>query len=161
MGARRRGPSPSATRKPFVMRDSEVVTDPDCVSCDIACSRSPARFLYRDSSACAFLDVDPIRPGHSLVIPNAHVVDLMAEDAAAALTGMARALHVTADLLKRRLDADGISAFQSNGAAAGQTIAHLHFHLVPRHTGDARLTSNWSPSPDGAAGLEAMHELLK
>lgn len=127
-----------------------------------ATSQSLARpFLYRDSSACAFLDVDPIRPGHSLVIPSAHVVDLMAEDAAAALTGMARALHVTADLLKRRLDADGISAFQSNDAAAGQTIAHLHFHLVPRHAGDARLTSNWSPSPDGAAGLEAMHELLK
>jgi histidine triad (HIT) family protein len=96
-----------------------------------------------------------------LVVPNEHVVDLMAEGSVAALTGMARALHFTADLLKKRLDADGISAFQSNGAAAGQTIAHLHFHLVPRHTGDARLTSNWSPSPDGAAGLEAMHELLK
>ena len=145
----------------IVTRDSDVVTGHDCIFCDIGGGRSPARFLYRDTAACAFLDVEPVRPGHSLVVPNEHVVDLMAENAATALAGMARALHFTAALLKARLDADGISVFQSNGAAAGQSIAHLHFHLVPRRTGDARLTSNWSPSPDGVTGLEAMHDLLK
>lgn len=141
--------------------DDDDVADLDCMFCGIVAGRSPARLLYRDSKACAFLDVEPVRPGHSLVVPNEHVVDLMADDAAAAVAGMATALHFTAALLRTRLGADGISVFQSNGAAAGQSIEHLHFHLVPRRAGDARLTRNWTPSPRGVDGLAAMHELLK
>lgn len=142
------------------MRDSVHVAGSVCVFCDIVANRSPAWFLYRDSTACSFLDVEPVRAGHSLVVPNKHVVDLIDEGAATALKGMAEALQFTATLLKKRLHADGISIFQSNGAAAGQSIAHLHFHLVPRHDGDGRLTSNWSSSPADARGLKATHELL-
>ena len=131
-----------------------------CIFCDIASDRSPARFLYRDASACAFLDIEPVRPGHSLVVPNEHIEDLTAELAATALEGMARAMHAAASLLRDRLSADGVSVFQSSGAAAGQSVEHLHFHLVPRFVGDARLTSNWVPSPHAIDALEKTYALL-
>ena len=73
---------------------------------------------------------------------------------------MAQALHATAALLKDRLSADGVSVFQSNGAAAGQTVNHLHFHMVPRRAGDGRLTSNWAPTQDAIDALDRIHALL-
>ncbi|MBC2935078.1 HIT family protein [Nocardioides sp. zg-1228] len=131
-----------------------------CIFCDIAADRSPARFVYRDESACAFLDTEPVRAGHILVIPTAHITDLMSGLATEGIAGMAQALHTTAALLRDRLAADGVSVFQSNGAASGQTVDHLHFHLVPRFSGDGRLTSNWAPAHDAMDALDRTHALL-
>lgn len=131
-----------------------------CIFCDIAGDRSPARFVYRDETACAFLDIEPVRPGHILVVPTTHITDLMSGLATDGIAGMARALHTTAVLLRDRLAADGVSMFQSNGAAAGQTVDHLHFHMVPRFTGDGRLTSNWAPAQDALDALDRTHALL-
>lgn len=131
-----------------------------CIFCDIAGGESPARFVYQDEGACAFLDIEPVRPGHLLVVPRAHVTDLSSGLAVEGITGMAQALHTTASLLRDRLSADGVSVFQSNGVAAGQTVRHLHFHMVPRFSGDARLTSNWAPAQEAIEALDRTHALL-
>jgi histidine triad (HIT) family protein len=110
--------------------------------------QAPARFIYQDDNACSFLDIHPLRPGHTLVIPRHHVRDLTTEGAAAAVAAIAPALHKTALLLSTRLHADGISVLQATGPAAGQDVFHLHFHLIPRHTGDPHLTDH---TPDNAA----------
>jgi histidine triad (HIT) family protein len=136
------------------------VTAHQCIFCDIANGRSPARFVYQDEQACAFLDIEPVRPGHSLVVPRAHVTDLTSELAAEGIAGMSHALHKTASLLRNRLPADGVSVFQSNGVAAGQTVDHLHFHLVPRLLGDVRLTTNWMPARDAIEALDSTHAML-
>lgn len=122
--------------------------------------RSPARFVYQDEGACAFLDIEPVRPGHILVVPRAHVTDLSSGLAAECITGRAHALHATASLLTDRLSAEGVSVFQSNGVAAGQTVHHLHFHMVPRFSGDARLTCNWGPAQEAIEALDRTHALL-
>lgn len=132
----------------------------ECIFCEIAADRLSARFVYRDEMSCAFLDIEPVRPGHTLVIPTAHVPDLMSGLATEGIAGTAQALHTTAVLLRDRLAADGISVFQSNGTAAGQTMDHLHFHLVPRFSGDGRLTSNWAPDRDAMDALDRTHALL-
>lgn len=132
----------------------------ECIFCGIAADRSAARFVYRDERACAFLDIEPVRTGHVLVIPTTHIADLMSGLATECIAGMAQALHTTAALLRDRLGADGVSVFQSNGAAAGQTVDHLHFHLVPRVLGDGRLTSNWAADPDAMDALDRTHGLL-
>lgn len=107
----------------------------------------------------AFLDHAPVSRGHTLVIPRSHVRDVMAPGAAQALADVAQAVQETSRLLVSGLDADGISIFQSNGAASGQEVFHLHLHLVPRHHGDGRLTV-WSRDAAEEARLQVTHQTL-
>jgi len=130
-----------------------------CIFCAISAGRAPARLVYEDDDACAFLDINPLRLGHTLVVPRRHVRDLTDEGAADTLTAIGPALHRTALLLSTRLVADGISVLQANGAAAGQTVFHLHFHLLPRHTGDSPLT-DWTPDHQARQTLTETHHTL-
>jgi histidine triad (HIT) family protein len=130
-----------------------------CIFCAITSGRAPARFVYEDDDACAFLDINPLRTGHTLVVPCRHVRDLTDEGAAGILAAIGPALQQTARLLSSRLDADGISVLQANGAAAGQTVFHLHFHLLPRHTADIPLT-DWTPHPSARDTLSETHQAL-
>jgi histidine triad (HIT) family protein len=130
-----------------------------CIFCAISAGRAPARLVYEDDDACAFLDINPLRLGHTLVVPRRHVRDLTDEGAAETLAAIGPALQQTARLLSTRLDADGISVLQANGAAAGQTVFHLHFHFLPRHTGDSPLT-DWTPDTPASQTLAGTHHTL-
>jgi len=138
---------------------TERGTDPSCTFCGIVAGRAPARVVYQDEDACAFLDINPLRLGHTLVVPRRHLPDLMAEGAAETLAAIGPALHRTALLLADRLVADGISVLQANGAAAGQTVFHLHFHLVPRPAIDIPLT-DWTPDLKARESLPETHHIL-
>jgi histidine triad (HIT) family protein len=138
---------------------TEHSADSSCIFCAIVAGRAPARFVYEDDDACAFLDANPLRLGHTLVVPRRHVRDLLAEGAAETLAAIGPALHRTARLLKDRLVADGISVLQANGAAAGQTVFHLHFHLLPRPTNDVPLT-DWTPDLHARESLPQTHQTL-
>jgi histidine triad (HIT) family protein len=134
-------------------------TESSCIFCAIASGRAPARFVYQDDDACAFLDANPLRLGHTLVVPRRHVRDLMDEGAPETLAAIGPALHRTALLLATKLVADGISVLQANGAAAGQTVFHLHFHLLPRPTSDVPLT-DWTPDLNARESLADTHHTL-
>jgi len=105
-----------------------------CIFCAIAAGDADARIVHADEHAVAFLDLHPLTIGHTLVIPRRHVTDLLDADGVVAEIGPA--LETTAALLVDRLGSDGINAFQATGQAAGQTVFHLHFHLLPRTEGD-------------------------
>ncbi|WP_344169975.1 HIT family protein [Kribbella lupini] len=128
----------------------------DCTFCGIVAGRLPARVVYEDDSAVAFLDIRPLRRGHTLVVPRAHVVDLTAEEAGQAVAAVGPVLQQTTRLLIDRLPADGVSLLQANGSAAGQEVLHLHFHLVPRWAGDCPL-NNWTPAADASVSLDDLH----
>ena len=87
-----------------------------------------------DDFALAYLDINPFSEGHTLVIPKAHTTGLLdtPEETLAAL--LARVKKVAAHL-KTALGCDGFHILQNNGAAAGQTVGHIHFHIVPRRNG--------------------------
>ena len=103
----------------------------DCLFCDILAKKFPAVFIYEDEKVAAFLDIKPVNPGHTLVVPKAHfenVFDASAEvlrDMAAAAKRIALAIRVAAH-------ADGINLIMNNGRAAGQLVPHIHLHVVPR-----------------------------
>ncbi len=118
---------------------SPPVQDDVCVFCAIVSGSAPAHMLYSDATACSFLDIDPVRDGHALVVLRRHVATLADAGADVAIRDVAGALSATASMLVDRLGADGVSVFQSNCGAAGQDVEHLHFHLVPRFQGDGRL----------------------
>ena len=107
----------------------------DCVFCAIAAGEIPCFKVFEDDFALAYLDINPFSEGHTLVIPKAHTTGLLdtPEETLAAL--LARVKKVAAHL-KAALPCDGFHILQNNGAAAGQTVGHIHFHIVPRRNGD-------------------------
>ena len=107
----------------------------NCVFCAIAAGEIPCFKVYEDDLVLAYLDINPFAEGHTLVIPKAHTTGLLdtPEETLAAL--LARVKKVAAHL-KTALGCDGFHILQNNGAAAGQTVGHIHFHIVPRREGD-------------------------
>jgi len=126
-----------------------------CVFCGIVTGSAPARLVYADDAAVAFLNHRPASRGHTLVVPRRHVAHLWdadAEDAAA----LGRAVHAVAALLRERLAPDGLTLRQNTGEASGQEVFHLHVHLVPRWHGDGHIGWPWPPpDPEVAAEVHA------
>lgn len=95
---------------------------------------APASMVYEDEHAIAFMDLMPQMEGHTLVIPRSPCRDLFDVDPEA-LAGTMRATQTVAAAVKSTFDAPGIMIAQLNGAEAGQTVFHLHFHILPRFEG--------------------------
>ncbi len=140
-----------------------VPSDPNCIFCAIVAGRRPAEKLYEDERVLAFLDINPVNTGHTLVIPKEHVRDITGlsdEDAAAVMKATA---HL-ARAVKAAVQPEGINLLQSNERAAGQVVFHLHVHIIPRWIGDGlvtpRQTSHRStePLPEVAAKIRAVLE---
>lgn len=110
--------------------------DPNCIFCKIAAGTIPAAKVYESDNVLAFLDVNPIEKGHLLVIPKRHWPSIMdipfAESNDIECTEeLMYIVRVAAKALCMAF-ADGANILQANGACAGQTVNHLHFHIVPR-----------------------------
>jgi histidine triad (HIT) family protein len=133
--------------------------DPSCIFCKIAAGTAPSYSIYEDDTAVAFLDLAPLRQGHTLVIPRTHVPDVMSDGGGQALIDISPAIHHVSRRLMEAFEADGISLLQANGAAAGQVVFHLHVHLVPRHDGD-RSPLHWDRDVEAAAAVAETHALI-
>ncbi len=102
-----------------------------CIFCDVSAGKLESQLLYEDDDVVAFPDIRPIAPTHVLVVPKRHYATL----AEAALAGddrlLGKLLSVAANLASQRLGPDpGFRVVVNNGAAAGQTVHHLHVHLL-------------------------------
>ena len=107
----------------------------DCIFCRIVDGDIPARTVYEDDDILAFLDANPLAPGHTLVIPKAHhqaLRDLPA-DLSAAVFGT---VHALIGDIEDAVDADSHTVAVNDGPAAGQEVPHVHVHIVPRFDGD-------------------------
>ena len=103
----------------------------NCVFCAIAAGEIPCFKVYEDDLALAYLDINPFSEGHTLVIPKAHTTGLL-DTSPEDLREMIVRVQKVAARLKEALPCDGFNILQNNGPAAGQTVPHLHFHIVPR-----------------------------
>lgn len=108
----------------------------NCVFCEILSGSQPCSLVYQDQVCTAFLDIQPVNPGHVLVIPNQHASNLseLNEDTGAHLFKVAQ--HLAAALRKSPVLCEGINLFLADGAAAGQEVFHVHLHVLPRFRGD-------------------------
>lgn len=95
----------------------------------------PCTKVYETSNVLAFLDINPVIKGHTLVIPKEHVVNIMdiPDDLASELQ---QALRRIGNGLLQGLDADGFNLGMNNFESAGQLVMHAHYHLIPRYKGD-------------------------
>ena len=107
----------------------------DCVFCKIVARKIPATVVHEDQHTLAFMDLGQVNPGHVLVTLKAHVENVFGLQAAQASAVAATALRV-ARAIRDAFAPHGLSVYQANGKAAGQTVFHYHVHLVPRYDGD-------------------------
>lgn len=124
----------------------------DCIFCRIASGEIPSRKVYEDDLVVAFLDIAPVSPGHVLVVPKAHFNPLwnVPDEVLARLLSVAK--RVAKALMDSSLAPDGVNLFQTNGPAAGQTVFHVHFHVIPRKDGDG---AGWTFRENPYASAEA------
>ncbi|MDA1088699.1 MAG: HIT family protein [Proteobacteria bacterium] len=115
--------------------------DDDCIFCRIIRGEIPCFKVLEDDDVLAFMDVNPIAPGHVLVVAKHHSKDILEtppEWTAKAFAGAGRAARA----VQKTLAPDGINILQANGPGAKQSVFHLHVHVVPRSMDDG-LTMNW------------------
>ncbi|MBB3964238.1 HIT family protein [Rhizobium metallidurans] len=118
----------------------------------------PSVKVYEDEHTLAFMDVMPQAPGHVLVVPKAASRNLLDADPAV-LAKTIPVVQAIANAVMEAFDADGVFVCQFNEPAAGQTVFHLHFHVIPRHEGIA-LKPHSGQMEDGAV-LAANAEKIK
>lgn len=113
--------------------------DDRCVFCEIVAKRESAAIVYETDETIAFLDTRPIVQGHTLVIPKVHIRTIY-ELAGSTATNLLDTTALVARALRGSLNADGMNLLQRNEVAAGQTVFHLHLHLIPRYFNDKIVT---------------------
>ena len=114
-----------------------------CIFCQIINQEIPCYRVYEDDQVLAFLDIKPVNPGHTLVVPKKHSANIE-EINEADLTALILAVKKIGCLLKKKLGVSGYNMNCNNDPIAGQLIPHLHFHVIPRHEGDGCLS--WKQS---------------
>ena len=118
----------------------------------------PCYRLYEDEHVLAFLDIGPLSPGHTLVIPKERAAFLhdLSDEASAAI---GRVLPRLARAVMAATGAEHYNVLQNNGTAAHQVVMHVHFHIIPR-MGDKGLGVGWTPgSLDGDAATELLTKI--
>ena len=107
-----------------------------CIFCDILAGSSLASFVYRDERVAAFMDTQPVTPGHTLIIPARHAASLAELDPADGARLFQLGQHVAAALRSSGLPCEGVNFWLADGSAAGQEVSHVHLHVFPRFAGD-------------------------
>lgn len=116
----------------------------DTVFSKILSGAIPCHRVYEDDHVLAFLDINPVSPGHTLVIPKVAVatVDQMSDDSAAAV---GRVLPRIARAVLKATGTREFNILQNNGAGAHQAVFHVHFHIIPKHADGRGLGVGWKP----------------
>ena len=134
-------------------------TDGSCIFCKIVAGQLPCFKLFEDETTIAFMDINPVNPGHALAVAKGHwpTVDVIPADV---LGDVARAAQRVAKAALAALEPTGVNLLQSNGPGAGQSVPHLHVHILPRYPDD-KVRLNWVYEPGDKAEIAAICERLK
>ena len=134
-------------------------TDADCVFCKIVAGKLPCFKLLENETTIAFMDINPVNPGHALAVAKGHwpTVDVIPADV---LADVARTAQRVAKAAMKALAPEGVNLVQANGVAAGQSVPHLHMHIMPRRPNDD-VSLNWTPTPGDMKEIEAIANKLK
>ena len=118
----------------------------------------PCHRVFEDDEVLAFLDINPLSPGHTLVIPKeaAATLDLLSDEAASAV---GRVLPRIARAIMKATGASAYNILQNNGAAAHQAVFHVHFHIIPKYD-DLGLGIVWKSTTPDPADLKALREKI-
>lgn len=131
----------------------------DCLFCRIARKEIGAKIVYEDAGTLAFLDVHPIAPGHTVVIPKEHAETLLELDDAK-IGPFFSSVKEVARILSRALAPDGFTIGANHGRSAGQLVSHLHVHVIPRFHDDGGKSLHSVVSNPPKEGLDEIHRKI-
>lgn len=116
----------------------------DCLFCKIIAGEIPSARVYEDDHVYAFLDISQVTTGHTLVIPKIHTENIYETNDEIAGALFARVPKV-AEAIKKAYNPVGLNVLVNNGEFAGQTVFHLHIHLIPRYNENDGFDAKWVP----------------
>lgn len=138
----------------------------ECVFCHILVGRLPSSSVYQDELCCAFMDIQPVNPGHLLVIPLKHVASLSELDPETGSHMFAVAQRLAGALYRADsaagLRCQGVNLVLADGPVAGQEVFHVHLHVIPRFAGDGfgfRFGPRYARRPERCALDETASEI--
>ncbi len=108
----------------------------DCVICKLVSGEIEVSVVYQDDCCSAFLDHQPVNPGHTLVVPNRHASNLAELDEEESAQMFRVAQRIATALRKSGVKCEGVNVSLADGEAAGQEVFHTHLHVIPRYVGD-------------------------
>lgn len=114
----------------------------NCIFCAIAKGEAQASVVYEDRDVISFLDINPVQPGHTLVIPKKHFIDIWDIDPAT-LSRVVEVTKLVSHRLKEVMGAEGVNTFSASGKPAGQDIYHFHMHVIPLAKGERTKFAQW------------------
>jgi histidine triad (HIT) family protein len=117
-----------------------MTTDPSCIFCKIVKGELPSHKVYEDEHYYAFLDIHPISPGHTLIVPRNHAPDML-HSTPTDRKGLLEIVHRIAPSILKAVNAKAFNVGINVGADAGQIVFHTHVHLIPRKSMDG--LSDW------------------
>lgn len=123
----------------------------DCIFCKILNKGINCHKVYENDFVLAFLDVLPMSPGHTIIVPKEHIADVESTSEEQ-LAEMTRAFKMIGKAMMKGLEVEGYSVFLDNKSAANQHVPHVHFHIVPRKEGDG--FERWAQSAYEAGEAE-------
>ncbi len=108
----------------------------DCVFCEIVAGRLSSSRVYQDECCTAFMDTQPVNPGHILIVPNRHASFLSELDEETGAQMFRIAHRLSEALCESGLKCEGVNFLLADGEAAMQEVFHVHLHVFPRYRGD-------------------------
>ena len=119
----------------------------DCIFCKIIEGEIPSAKVYEDEHVYAFLDISQVSKGHTLVIPKVHTKDIY--DLPAPIAGkLFERVPKIANALKQTYKPIGLNILNNNEAPAGQSVFHIHLHLLPKYNENEGFSAHWSTNED-------------
>lgn len=135
------------------------MSDSNCIFCKIANGEIPSKTLYEDDSFRVILDISPASKGHAIILPKNHASNIyeLSEEDASKIFVVAKKV---ATAMQKTLNCDGLNVLQNNGEVAGQSVFHLHVHLIPRYKDD-KLTIKWTPGTEDEVLTDDLIDAIK
>ena len=117
-----------------------------CIFCDIIDHKIPSAVVYEDEKVLAILDISQVTYGHTLVMPKKHVRNIIEADEESVLSCVSVVKKLAAQIVTNT-KANGVNVLTNCGEAAGQSVDHLHFHIIPRYDENDAIDLKFNESP--------------
>ena len=131
-----------------------------CIFCDILSNKLPSSQVYQDEKCTAFMDIQPVNPGHVLIVPNNHASFLAELDEDTGTQMFRTAQRIARALRQSGMKCEGVNFFLADGEAAMQEVFHVHLHVFPRYSGDG-FGLKFGPAYGNKPSRQALDEIAQ
>ena len=130
-----------------------------CIFCKIIKGDIPSTKVYEDDECIAFLDINPVNKGHTLIVPKKHA-EIVTDMSKSEFSKLMEKVHKIAKAIKKSVNPDGFNIYINNHPAAGQEVPHVHVHIIPRDEGDSKIKP-WTHGKYEEKEMDRFQDMIK